>query len=80
MERELAKHLVVTAFRSASMLQELLVLLQGHCDASEYEEYAKSIASISAEISLELLNPIFQKHPDIKQEAEQKIAKYGKFI
>jgi hypothetical protein len=40
----------------------------------------KAIASISAEISIELLNPVFQKYPDIKQEAEQKIAKYGKFI
>ena len=80
MERELAKHIAVTGFRSASLLQELLTLLKEHCDQTEYKQYAKAIASVSAEISLEILNPIFQKNPDLKIEIENKIKKFGKFI
>jgi len=73
MERELAKHVVATGFRSASVLQELVPLLKPHCDPNEYEKYARAIASVSAEISTEILNPIFDQFPDLKSEVEQKI-------
>src|ERR1700722_19005267 len=68
MEQELAKHVVITGFRSASTLQELIPLLKKHCDPAIYEQYAKAISSVSAEISMEILNPIFQQYPEIKQE------------
>jgi len=80
MERELAKHVVVTGFRSSSVLQELIPLLKKHCNPDEYEQFAKAIASVIAETSLEILNPIFQKYPDLKEEVDKKIDKYGKFI
>jgi hypothetical protein len=60
MERELAKHIVATGFHSNSVLQELIQLLKRHCIPDEYEQFAKAIASIIAETSLEILNPIFK--------------------
>jgi len=80
MDDELAKHIVVTGFRSASALQELIPLLKEHCDITEYEKYLKAISAVSAEISIEILNPLFNDYPHLKNDVEQKIDKYGKFI
>jgi hypothetical protein len=80
MDQELARHVVVTGFRSASVLQELIPLLKEHYDTSKYEKYVKAISAVSAEISIEILNPIFSDYPNLKDEVDRKIDKYGKLI
>jgi hypothetical protein len=80
MDHELARHVLAVGFRSASILQELIPLLKEHCDASEYEKYVKAISAVNAEISVEIFNLIFKDHPDRKNEVNQKIDKFGKFI
>jgi hypothetical protein len=80
MDRELARHVVTAGFHSASILQDLIPLLKEHCDQSEYNQYLKAIASVSTEVTLEIFDKIFAEYPDLKQEVDAKIAKYGKFI
>lgn len=80
MDRELARHVIATGFHSASILQDLIPLLKEHCDENEYDQYLRAIASVSTEVTLEIFNRIFAEHPDLKQEVDTKIAKYGKFI
>ena len=80
MDKELARHVAIATFRSMSDLQQLIPLLKTHCSPEEYEAYLKGIASVSAAASTALLNKVFADHPEIEQEVEAKIAKYGKVI
>lgn len=80
MDRQLAKHVVFTGFRSGCLLQELVPLLKAHCEMGEYEQYSKAIAAVSAEISIEILTPLFKLYPDLKTEVDAAIEKYGQII
>jgi hypothetical protein len=80
MNRELARHVVMAGFHSASVLQDLLPMLKTHCDNNEYNQYLKAISSVSVELTLEIFNKIFAEYPDLKEEVDAKILKYGKFI
>lgn len=80
MERELARHVIKTGFHSLSVLDSLIPLLREHCQPPEFDQYLKAIASISAEMSLEIFNKIFQQYPDLKGDVENQVKKYGQFI
>ena len=80
MDRELAKLVAVTAFRSSADINNLVPLLKECCNEAEYKAYALAIASASAEISMQILNKIYEDHPDIKDEFEEKMHKYGRIF
>lgn len=81
MDRDLARHIATVTFRAMSDLTGLLPLLKKHCRGrTEYERYAKAIASVTGHASSELLSPIFSTYPEIEKEFDAKIAKYGKLI
>lgn len=80
MDKEIAKHVVDVAFRSASSLNDLIPLLKEHCSDVEYKIFLKGIATASFGISTEILALIYKDFPEIKDELESKINKYGKLI
>lgn len=80
MDRDIAKHVVDIAFRSASSLADLIPLLKEHCSEEEYKKLLKGIAAVSASINIELLNQIYEYFPDIKIDLEAKIQKYGRLV
>ncbi len=80
MDRDLAKHVVTVGFHSLSLLEGLIPLLKEHCSEAEYNEFLKSIASVSGHLMTDLFKKVFQEYPDLENEVETKINKYGKFI
>ncbi len=80
MDRDLAKHVVAVGFHSLSLLEGLIPMLKEHCSEAEYDEYLKSIASVSGNLMTDLFERVFQQYPDLEKEVEAKITKYGKFI
>ena len=80
MEKELARHIAATAFRSAVQLSEMIPLLKAHCDEAEFKTFVKAIATANATIHLEIDNRIYAQHPELEQEFEAKIKKYGRLI
>lgn len=80
MNRELAKHVAVTGFRSMSDVTGLLPLLREHCTADEYEAYRAAITNVAGEIVLHVINPAFAIQPDLEQEIEASINKYSKIL
>jgi len=44
MDKELARHVVVTAIRASTQLGELIPLLRKHCTAREARVYVRAIA------------------------------------
>jgi len=69
MDRELARAVVAAGCHSALALQELIPRLKQELDPSEYDQFLKAIATVSAEISLEILNPVFKRYPELRKEA-----------
>jgi hypothetical protein len=80
MDRELARHVIAVGFHSLSLLESIIPILKKHCDENEYNEYAKSIATVSAEMAATVFNKVYHEHPELETEVEQKIQKYGQFI
>jgi len=80
MDRDLARHVIVASFRSFRELTMLLPLLKEHCDAAEYEIFAKAIAAVGVEIQMEVRKKAFALYPDLEQEIQGKIDKYGALI
>lgn len=80
MDRDLARHVVAVGFHSLSLLESLIPILKEHCDQDEYAEYLRSIGAVSAEMSTEIFDKIFQEYPDLQSEVESKIKQYGQFF
>jgi hypothetical protein len=77
MEKDLAKLVALTAFRSSADINNLIPLLKEHCNEEEYREFVVAIATASAVIGQELLQKIFALHPEISVEFDRQISKYG---
>jgi len=80
LDRELAKHVVVTGFRSMSDVTSLLPLLQKHCTADEYSAYRSAITELASAIVTQVINPAFASQPGLEQEVEASVNKYLKIF
>ena len=80
MNIDLARHIVRSAFRSSRELGDLLPLLKQHLDASEYQRYAKAIASAVAATQLEVVNTVTADHPGLEAEIEALMSKYDRYL
>lgn len=80
MEKDMARHVIRATFRSGRELEDLLGLLRENCSAEEYAIYARGIATAIASIQLEVMNRALAAHPEINDEIEIKMKKYGRFI
>ncbi len=80
MDKELAHHIAYTAFGASAKINNLIPLLKKHCDKDEYEIMSKKIGACSGEIAIELFNYLLKEHPEIKDEIDYKIKKYGTLL
>ena len=80
METELARHVVIVAFRSAALLQELIPLLKEHCDEAEYRSFIEGIAKAIDSINVEVTEKVLSRHLELRSEIENKMSKYGQMI
>jgi len=53
-------------------------LLKEHASPDVYRVLGPGIAKAVAEISTHVLNPVFALHPELEQEFESNVAKYGR--
>ena len=79
MERDAAKLVILEAFRSMGHLTDLLPFLKQAGPAEDYDRLAKGIARATAEIGLNVLEPMFEMHPDLRAEADRRIEETGRF-
>jgi hypothetical protein len=80
MDKELARHIVRTTFRSSAGLEGLLPLLRHHCGEEEARIYEVAIASAIADIHRELTTRVFSMFPELETEVERGIQKYGRVL
>ena len=80
MDIEIARHLIRGAFRRSGELSALLPLLKEHCDAEEYKNYAQGIAAAIHGINIALIDKATTNFPDLENEMESYITKYGRYL
>jgi hypothetical protein len=66
MERKTAETVIELMLRHGQELDESVRSLQGVVDAREFERYRKAVGRIMGEMLLEVMNPVFAEHPDLK--------------
>ncbi len=80
MDINVARHVIRASFRSGRELEALLDLLKAHCGVAEYRTYATAIATAVASIHVEIVNRVTSSHPDLENEIETVISKYGRYL
>jgi len=80
MDKELAKLVALTAFRSSADINNLIPLLKEHCSEAECRDFGIAIATASAGISQQILSKVFALHPDLEVAFDMQIRKYGRPI
>ena len=55
-----------TMLQITAQLNNSIYPVMGTCSAGEFKAYRRAVGSILAEILLQILNPLYAKHPDLK--------------
>jgi hypothetical protein len=78
MDKEIAKLIAITAFRSAADINNLVPFLKEYCSESKSRDFGIAIATASTKISPQILRKIFAMHPELEVEFDMQIQKYGR--
>jgi hypothetical protein len=80
MDKELARHVVVTAIRASTQLGELIPLSRKHCTAHESRVYVRAIAGVVGTLGLQIHARVFATHPELEQHIAREMRKYGRAL
>ena len=78
MDKEVARFIANTAFRSSANLADLVPFMQAYCSAEEQKKYTIAIATAMASIQQEVLGKLYKDFPDIEEDFQRQVEKYGR--
>ena len=78
MKEDVARLVVVESFRASASLGNLMPLLKEHLTSEEYATVSSALARCMGQIGLEVLNPLFVEHPELKEELDRRVHTYGR--
>ena len=78
MDKEVARFLAHTAFRSSANLADLVPFMKAHCSVEDQKNYSIAIATAMASIHLEVLDKLYKEFPEIEEEFQRQTKKYGR--
>jgi hypothetical protein len=79
MDIDMAREVVLAAFRSGSELERLLRPLKEQCTPDEYRAYARAVAAAVDAIGVQLIKRVTIAYPELHSEIETSIASRGRF-
>jgi hypothetical protein len=77
MDKDLARHVAHVALASAARLESANYGLKRQCAPEEFAIYRQAIAHVAACIDHEILDKVYAAYPELRDEIETRIAKYG---
>jgi hypothetical protein len=78
MNKEVARFLANTAFRSSANLADLVSFMKEHCSVEEQKIYGIAIATAMTSIQMEVLGKLYKEFPEIEEEFQRQTEKYGR--
>ncbi len=64
--KEVAREISSLMLDIGARLDQSVARVQQQCSAEEFEHYNKVVATIMAEMLLEVMHPLYTEHPEIK--------------
>ena len=77
MDKNIARHIAKVALKCCDELTTLASFVERHCDEAERGELAKGFSSAIASIHTEVVERMYGYYPELKQEFDESIKKYG---
>jgi hypothetical protein len=65
-QKEVAKEVSNLMLDFGSKLDASVALVKERCSVAELEAYRQAVGKIMGEMLLEVMNPLYRKHPDLK--------------
>ncbi|WP_207005764.1 hypothetical protein [Trinickia mobilis] len=65
-KKDVAKRISELMLSIGKEVDDSLAFVQASCSPDEYEAYKDFVSKIMTSILLDVLNPVYQRHPDIK--------------
>jgi hypothetical protein len=65
-QKDVAAEVSKLMLEFGSRLDASVALVQVKCSATELQAYRRAIGKIMGEMLLEVMNPLYRKHPDLK--------------
>jgi hypothetical protein len=77
-DRDLAK-IVLRAIHSGEReLANLVPFIKEHCDKDDYERISIAIASVLHDLNVKICQPIYEEHPEVAREIEDRVERFGR--
>jgi hypothetical protein len=78
MDREVALFVLNAANAASRQLADLAPLLQEHCDEETARKFRHAIGQVLATITFEVQNPVFALQPELREEIDARVERYGR--
>jgi hypothetical protein len=66
--KEVAQYLSQVMIETGSRLNEFLYEVQEKCSEADFKRCKRAVGSVLGTIAIDVLNPLYSEHPDIKPE------------
>lgn len=66
--KEVAKEISDLMLEMGRKLDASVALVQERCGAREFDAYRRAVGRIMGEMLLQVMNPLYQRHPELKPE------------
>lgn len=80
MDKDLAREVIRTAYRSGNELENLIGVLKNGCSPEEYKLYLRQIAMAIDGIHVALVDKVLAQYPELEAEMEANLARTGKVM
>jgi len=65
-DKDIAKEISQLMLEYAAKLDVSVALVKQKCSMEEFEAYRKAVGTVMGYMLLDVMNPLYEKHPDIK--------------
>ena len=78
MDRDLANMILNATHSSERELANLVPFIKEHCDKDDYDRMSIAIATVLHDLDSTIRRPIYQEHPDLEREIEDRVERFGR--
>jgi hypothetical protein len=65
-KKEIAAQISALMIEYGAKLDASVAMVRDHCSENELKEYRRVTGKIMGDMLLEIMNPLYQRHPDLK--------------
>jgi hypothetical protein len=80
MDKDLAREIIRTSYRSGNELGALIGVLKARCNAEDHKYFARQVAMAIDGIHVALVDKVLSRYPELATEMEANLARTGRVM